>query len=112
MGPRHSALEIADDNMDFFPFGDPILAMLPDERPSAFDRLPPQEQMWRGRVFLMFFTISGGGVPYSWWQALRPDEDGSVEAFVATVPDEQIVGGLKGHAAMKRAEAMPPGPVQ
>jgi hypothetical protein len=88
---------------------DPILALLPAERPAAFDRLPFEEQQWRGRVFLMILTGTGGkGLAYSWWQAMRQeDDDEATKAFVATVPDEQIIGGVIGmhQAAGTPAEA-------
>jgi hypothetical protein len=92
---------------DWTPRGDPVMAMLPEARPDSFDRLPWEEQMWRGRVFLIYYTITGGGLGYSWWQALRNDDpldpDGSqVRAFIATVTDAEIISGLLG-MQMKQA---------
>jgi len=77
------------------PRGDPMLALLPAERPDAFDRLPFEEQQWRGRCFLIFYTISEGRSSYAWWQALR-DDDGVTEAFIRErVTDDEIVTGLR-----------------
>lgn len=39
---------------------DPILALLPAERPWAFDGLPFEEQQWRARIFLAVWIQSGG----------------------------------------------------
>ena len=81
---------------DWSPRGDPILALLPAERPWAFDLLPFEEQEWRGRAFLIFYTISGRRTAYAWWQALR-DDDGATEAFIRErVTDDEIVTGLRG----------------
>jgi hypothetical protein len=70
-----------------------MLDLLPPEHPYGFDRLPFDEQQWRGRVFLMTYTFSGS-VAFSWWQAMRddPDDPGNakVKAFVATVDDDEI----------------------
>jgi len=78
------------------PRGDPMLALLPAERPVGFDRLPFEEQQWRGRCFLIFYTISERRTAYAWWQALRHDEGGVTEAFIRErVTDDEIVSGLR-----------------
>src|SRR5450759_5242467 len=52
------------------PRGDPILALLPAERPWAFDLLPFEEQQWRARVFLAVWINTGSAI-FAWAQALR-----------------------------------------
>jgi hypothetical protein len=55
---------------------DPILALLPDDRPWAFDRLPFEEQQWRARIFLAVWIQSGGAahqaarLGFAWQNAL------------------------------------------
>ena len=79
---------------------DPVLRLLPGDLPAAFVRLPPGEQRWRGRVFAMILTSTGGtggrNTAYAWWQALRSDDDDeATRAYVATVPDGQIIEALE-----------------
>lgn len=75
---------------DWSPRGDRMLALLPAERPEAFDRLPFEEQQWRGRVFLMLYT-STGSERFSWATALKSEtNDDEAKAFVATVDDNEI----------------------
>jgi len=82
---------------EWTPRGDPMLALLPAERPAAFDSLPFPEQEWRGRCFLIFYTISGRRTAYAWWQAMRDDDGGTTEAFIRErVTDDEIVAGLRG----------------
>jgi hypothetical protein len=50
--------------------GEPILALLPAERPWAFDLLSFEEQAWRARVFFAVW-INTGGLMFAWAQALR-----------------------------------------
>jgi len=81
---------------EWTPGDDPMLALLPPEPPWAFQRLSRDEQEWRGRAFLIFYTISGRRTAYAWWQALR-DDDGATEAFIRErVTDDEIVAGLRG----------------
>ena len=61
---------------------DPILALLPAERPWAFDRLDFEEQQWRARIFLAIWIQSGGAqhesarTAFAWANAMmRYDED-------------------------------------
>lgn len=59
------------------PQGDPILALLPAERPWAFVRLPVEEQQWRARIFLAVWIESGGAsheaarLAFAWDNALH-----------------------------------------
>lgn len=72
------------------PRGDRILALLPADRPAAFDRLPFDEQQWRGRMYLMTWTLTGSA-PYSWNAALKVEPgDDEAKAFVEEVPDDEI----------------------
>lgn len=77
------------------PRGDRILALLPAEHPSAFERLPFEEQQVRGRVYLMTLVATGNS-PYSWWVALdnSPGALTGMQELVADVPDERIAAGL------------------
>jgi hypothetical protein len=75
---------------------DPMLALLPAERPWAFDLLPFEEQKWRARVFFAVW-INTGGMMFAWAQALRhrPD-DAEVKAWVLrNLTDEVILEGLR-----------------
>ena len=78
------------------PRGDPMLALLPAERPWAFDRLPFEEQQWRARVFFTVW-ITTGGMMYAWAEALRDYEDTpKVKAWVLqTLTDDVIIDGLQ-----------------
>jgi hypothetical protein len=59
---------------DWTPRGDPFLALLPAERPWAFDALPFEEQQWRARVYLAVW-IRTGSHAYAWATALRKEPD-------------------------------------
>jgi hypothetical protein len=76
--------------------GDPILALLPAERPWAFDLLPFDEQQWRARVFFAVW-INTGGLMFAWWQALRNGaDDAEVKAWtLANMTDAVILDGLQ-----------------
>jgi len=78
------------------PRGDPILALLPAERPWAFDLLPFEEQQWRARVFLTVW-IQTDGTMFAWAEALRKyDKEAEVKAWVLGVlTDEVILDGLR-----------------
>ena len=80
----------------WMPRGDPMLALLPVERPWAFDLLPFEEQQWRGRVFLTVW-IQTDGTMFAWAQALRKyDNEAEVKAWVTGVlTDEVILDGLR-----------------
>ena len=81
------------------PRGDPMLALLPAERPWAFDALPFEEQQWRARVFLATW-IQTDGTMFSWAEALRTygkEEAAQVKAWVLwNLTDEVILDGLRG----------------
>jgi hypothetical protein len=78
------------------PRGDPMLALLPAERPWAFDRLPFEEQQWRARVFLAVW-INTGGMMFAWAQALRNEaNDAERKAWVlANLTLDVILDGLQ-----------------
>src|SRR5674476_1697115 len=78
------------------PRGDPILALLPAERPWAFDLLPFEEQQWRARVFLMIW-IQTGSMIFAWAKALeKHDNDAERKAWVNEVlSDAVIIDGLQ-----------------
>ena len=79
---------------------DPILALLPDDDdlPFSFRRLAPEEQAWRGRLFLMTWVISGHEA-FSWSTALGDFEPHNTEsrALVASVSDERLIEELRAH---------------
>jgi hypothetical protein len=81
---------------EWTPGGDPILALLPAERPWAFDLLPFEEQHWRARVFLTVW-IQTNGTMFAWAQALRKyDNEAEVKAWVLGVlTDGVILDGLR-----------------
>jgi hypothetical protein len=78
------------------PRGDPMLALLPAERPWAFDALPFEEQQWRARVFLTVW-IQTDGTMFAWANALAKDpDDAEIKAWVlAVLTDEVILDGLR-----------------
>jgi hypothetical protein len=85
--------------------GDPMLALLPAERPWAFDRLPFEEQQWRARVFLTVW-IQTDGMMFAWAQALRKYEnEAEVKAWVLGVLTDAVI--LDGLASRQQPEATP-----
>jgi hypothetical protein len=76
--------------------GDPILALLPAERPRWFDTLAFEEQQWRARVFFAAW-INTGGMAFAWWQAQQKNaNDAERRAWVmANLTVEVIVDGLQ-----------------
>jgi hypothetical protein len=71
-------------------FTDPLLALLPDEIPSGFLALPPDEQAWRGRYFLMVWAAD---FPehFAWAAAMvQGTEATETKALVESVDDAQI----------------------
>lgn len=82
-----------------------MLALLPAERPLAFDRLPFEEQQWRGRCFLMIYSGTGN-LAYAWFTALKEEEDdATAKAIVEATPDNEIVSALLGLQAAQSTEA-------
>jgi hypothetical protein len=85
------------------PRGDPMLALLPAERPWAFDLLPFEEQQWRARVFLTVW-IQTDGMMFAWAQALRKyDKEAKVKAWVLGVLTDEVI--LDGLASRQQPEA-------
>lgn len=84
------------------PRADPMLALLPPEPPWGFQRLPPEERAWRGRVFLIAFVMTDNEA-FSWSLALTRDpvaaENNRLD--VLHTRDEVIVRGLRDLAEMK-----------
>jgi len=73
-----------------------MLALLPAERPWAFDALPFEEQQWRARVFLAVW-VNTGSLRFAWAKALEqgPD-DAEVKAWtIRNMSDEVIIAGLR-----------------
>lgn len=79
-----------------------MLALLPPEPPWGFQRLPREEQAWRGRAFLIAY-IQTDHIPFSWSLALTRDpaaaENNRLD--VLHTRDEVIVPGLRDLAEMK-----------
>lgn len=75
---------------------DPVLRHLPPEIPRAFLALPPREQHWRGRIFLISFILTGGRAAFSWALALGDDPEHVAECreILATTTDAAILEGL------------------
>jgi hypothetical protein len=77
------------------PRGDPILKLLPAERPWGFDRLDFEDQKWRARIFLATW-IQTGSLPFAWANALDPTYTAVERDWVLrNFTDESIVDGLK-----------------
>jgi hypothetical protein len=81
---------------EWTPGGDPMLALLPQEVPWAFQMLPREEQQWRARVFFAVW-ITTGGMMFAWAQALRQEvNDAERRAWVLrNLTDEVILDGLR-----------------
>jgi len=64
---------------------------LPLERPARFNSLPPSEQAWRGRLFLMTWAFTGSAA-YAWAASgvTDPVEVGESIELVAGIPDARI----------------------
>lgn len=73
-----------------------VLRLLPEERPAEFDRLPTDEQAWRGRYFLMVYALDASE-HLAWASALDEDPEAAadVKALVERTPDYQIVEALR-----------------
>ena len=82
---------------------DPLLRLIPEEEmPGSFVGLSDAEQRWRGRLYLMMFSMSGHA-PHAWFVALsrEPDHTKDMKALVAATPDEKIIAALRGQAKMQ-----------
>jgi hypothetical protein len=90
------------DLQEWTPSDDPMLALLPSEPPWALQRLPWEEQRWRGRAFLIAFVMTDNEA-FSWNLALTPDpvaaENNRLD--VLHTKDEVILHGLRDLAEMK-----------
>lgn len=72
-----------------------VLRLLPEERPAAYTNLPPDEQAWRGRYFLMVYAMDASE-EFAWANALNDREgDAANKALVERTPDFQIVEALR-----------------
>jgi hypothetical protein len=69
---------------------DPLLRLLPAEMPLAFLALPPEEQAWRGRYFLMVWAAD---FPehYAWAHAMQLTHAAEVKKLVESIDDRDIV---------------------
>ena len=76
---------------------DPVLWLLPDDVPAAFLRLSPDEQAWRGRMFLMTWILAGQHIQYAWWAAMNDDplRPGVEKAAVLQADDRLIIEGVR-----------------
>ncbi|HEY5484620.1 MAG TPA: hypothetical protein VIK31_12590 [Propionibacteriaceae bacterium] len=87
---------------EWSPGDDPMLAMLPSEPPWGFQRLPREEQAWRGRAFLIAYVVTGSEA-FAWSLALTRDavaaENNRLD--VLHTRDDVIVQGLRDLAEMK-----------
>jgi hypothetical protein len=90
------------DVQEWTPGDDPMLALLPAEPPWGFQRLPREEQEWRGRAFLIALVMTDNDA-FSWSLALTRDpvaaENNRLD--VLHTRDEVIVQGLRDLAEMK-----------
>ena len=97
-GKRENMIE----TQEWTPGGDPMLALLPAEPPWGFQRLPREEQRWRGRAFLIAFVMTDNEA-FSWSLALTRDpvaaENNRLD--VLHTRDEVIGQGLRDLAEMK-----------
>ena len=78
------------------PGDDPMLALLPPEPPWGFQRLPREEQAWRGRLFLLAYVHSNN-VAFSWAMAMDPNPavQQANKDLVASYPDDWYPGALE-----------------
>ena len=74
---------------------DPVLALLPDDEdlPRAFAHLSAAEQVWRGRLFAIYWLMDRNEA-YAWAIALSSDVPDDARTAVEAVSDEQIVDDL------------------
>ena len=76
---------------------DPLLRLIPKEGfPLTFYTLPNEEQQWRGRVYLMMYSLTGHA-SHAWWLAMNTDPDSvrDLKELVRTTPDTVITGELR-----------------
>lgn len=72
-------------------FTDPLLRLLPSEPPDSFMVLSPAEQSWRGRIYLMTWSL-GGTDAASWAMALHdePEHVTEMKNLALRADDEDI----------------------
>ena len=87
--------------------GDAVLELLPVDRPRAFDRLPEDEQAWRGRLWLIMFG-AGYQPDHAWWFVLydEPDWVRDMKALVAEVPDDHYALMVQGRLTYEAGKAL------
>jgi hypothetical protein len=75
----------------------------PEGQPPAFLRLSPEEQQWRGRYYLMVWTM-GGSAEFAWANALDSDPEAVAEIrkIVATTSDALIVANVRARQQEER----------
>ena len=71
---------------------DPMLRLLPEDPPDSFVSTTPDEQAWRGRVFLAVWAM-GYPEPYAWWHALQTGKEQTdwLKDFVRTELDDEAL---------------------
>lgn len=101
--PRFDQTPIADRSRQAA-LNDPVLGLL-REVPKSFVRLPPEEQAWRGRLWLALFG-SGQEIAYAWGVALEAESlIAAMKARIANVPDEAFPKMVEGRLASDAAKA-------
>lgn len=75
---------------------DPLVRLLPADPPGAFTNLPPAEQSFRARIYLMVWVLSEDEA-YSWDAALTTNADflQSMRETLATSSDEYIAAAVQ-----------------
>lgn len=70
---------------------DPVLGLLPEDVPLPFLTMPPAEQAWRGRYYLVAWS-AGFEPGYAWWLAMNADPDHVAGAHdtLSRVADSEI----------------------
>lgn len=80
---------------------DPVLkAIDPEIMPLAYQRLPDDEQMWRGRLFMAIYWMSHD-LPYSWSGAMVTDPEflGDWRTIIEQTPDELLLARYRAAGA-------------
>lgn len=70
---------------------DPVLGLLPEDVPLPFLTMPPEEQAWRGRYYLVAWA-AGYEIGYAWWLALNdePHHVAGAHDTLSRVADSEI----------------------
>ena len=82
---------------------DPILALLPEDVPFSFHAMPPEEQAWRGRYFLVAWS-AGYETNHAWWLAMLdlPEFIEGAKDTLSRVVDTEIPRMLEGRRSYER----------